>query len=381
IQTLPAERYAALLINHMRITAPQGEMLERSLRQLADQPYSPELWESVILPARVSGYRPELLDTLLSQGNLFWHITQQHEISFHLYEDIDWEADMSGVLESLEGKEKIIYEALLQRGASFMQRLSGLLDGVTPYDTLLDLAEKGLVCADSFLPVRQWMNKENIKSGSIKQRVSARSKALTTGRWEIARPLKELAIEEKIERIFDRVAIICRETVQGLLWTQVLETLRVWEYTGLARRGYFIEGLSGVQFIRDKDFVRTMQELTQPQDEIIWLSAVDPAQPWGKCLPHMQDRSFMNIPGNAVALRAGRPIAIFERQGKVLRVFETESLTEALRVFIKDYARMKILPTQGRLVIKQYPEEAVDSLAAVGFMHELQDYVIYRGIM
>lgn len=43
--------------------------------------------------------------------------------------------------------------------AEVVQRLSGLIEGDSPYDTLIDLTEKGLVCADSFLPIRQWINK------------------------------------------------------------------------------------------------------------------------------------------------------------------------------------------------------------------------------
>ena len=379
IKTLPSERYAALLVNRVRRTAPPNELLEMSLKSLSNQPYQAALWESVLLPARVGGYRPELLDTLLAQGNLFWHIIQGSGLCFHRYEDIDWEEDMSPVLDTLEGNEKIVYEALLKRGASFMQRLSVLIEGASPYDTLLGLAEKGLVCADSFLPVRQWMNKENLLKGTVKVRVSARSKAMTTGRWELLRPLTQLTIEQQLERAFDHAVILCRETVQSLSWLKALETLRVWEYTGRVRRGYFIVGLSGVQFIRDKDFAGTMMELEQPRDEILWLSAIDPAQPWGKSLSHMENRSFINVPGTAVALCAGAPVAVFERQGKVLRVFDDKLLSEALRVFAHDYAGKRIFSTVNRLMVKQYPKEAVDALSSAGFLREMQDYVMYRG--
>jgi ATP-dependent Lhr-like helicase len=375
---LPSDRFAALLASRVRITAPPKDLLEVSLKLLCDQPYPVALWESVLLPARVVGYRTELLDTLLAQGNLFWHITPGLGLSFHRYEDIDWEFDLSAVLDTLGGNEKIIYDALLRRGASFMQRLSGLIETSSPYDTLIELTEKGLVCADSFFPIRQLLNKENLKKGSVRQRVTVRSKALTNGRWELSRPLKPLTIEQLLERAFDRSVIICRETVQGLPWGKALETLRVWEYTGRVRRGYYIEGLSGIQFIREKDFAGTMQELEQPRDEIIWLSAVDPAQPWGKILSHMQDKSFLNVVGTAVALRAGIPVAVFERQGKVLRVFDDTSLPEALRIFSNDYAKRRLFPMLNRLTVKEYPQVAVIALASAGFIRELQDYALYR---
>ncbi|HHV10895.1 MAG TPA: DEAD/DEAH box helicase [Clostridiales bacterium] len=381
IKTLPSQRYASLLTGRLMVPAPPGEQLEAALELLCDQPYAPQLWEGVLLPRRVTAYRTELLEAVLSQGNMVWSITGDLELCFHRYEDIDWEADMTGVADSLEGSQKVLYETLLKRGASFMQRLSGLLEGNdTPYDVLMGLMEKGLVCADSFLPVRQWMNKESMGKTTLRGRVAARAKALTTGRFEITRPLKALTMEQKLERIFERVIILSRETLQGqgVSWAAALETLRVWEYTGRVRRGYFIEGLSGIQFIRDKDFARVMQELEQPGSEVLWLSSVDPAQPWGKYFPHMQDRAFINVAGTAVALREGRPVAVLERQGKGLRVFEQEHVEEVMGAFVHDFRKKRLFTAQNRIVVKQYPPEAAEALAKAGFLRELQDYVLYR---
>jgi ATP-dependent Lhr-like helicase len=134
-----------------------------------------------------------------------------------------------------------------------------------------------------------------------------------------------------------------------------------------------------MQYIRDKDFAGLMFELEQPDDEIVWLSAVDPAQPWGKYLAHYQDRTFMNVPGTAVALRGGVPVAVSERQGKTLRVFDGASLPDVLRAFAQDYSTRRLFPTLRRLTIKEYPRQAADALEAAGFMREMQDYVMYRG--
>ncbi|HKL79194.1 MAG TPA: DEAD/DEAH box helicase, partial [Mobilitalea sp.] len=230
----------------------------------------------------------------------------------------------------------------------------------------------------SFMPVRQWLGKEKVQKSTIRQRVNSRVMALTAGRWELSRPLVTLSVEQQLERLFDHVIIISRETVQGLPWVKALETLRVWEYTGRVRRGYFIEGLSGIQFIRDKDFAGIMLALEQPRVDLMWLSAIDPAQPWGKSLPHIQGKSFINVPGTMVALRAGLPVAVFERQGKVLRVFDDTFLSEALRIFAEDYAKRRLYSLLNRLIVKEYPKEAADALTSAGFMHEMQDYVLYR---
>lgn len=258
-----------------------------------------------------------------------------------------------------------------------MQRLDGLIEG-SPYDTLLKLAEKGLVSADSFVPVRQWLNRDKLRKGTARQRVNARTKILQTGRWEVTRPLRTMTVEEQLDCNFDRAVILCRETIKGISWSTALETLRIWEYTGQVRRGYFIEGLSGIQFIREKDYAGTMLALLQPREEITWLSAVDPAQPWGKFLKHWKDRTFLNVSGTAVALRAGVPAAVLERQGKILRIFDWDHAEEALHAFTRAYAGRRIFSYQNRIVVKDYPGEAAGLLHSAGFIHELQDYVIYR---
>ncbi len=378
IRTQPSQHYAALLADRLYIAAAPADQTEAVLKQYADLVYPVSVWESIILPARVSKYRPELLDTVLAGGNLFWKLHAEEGISFHRYEDIDWEAAVSAEEAGLEGKEKLLYEALYKRGASFIQRLSGLIEGESPYDLLLGLAEKGYVCADSFAPIRHREIKEKLNKATLKRRISAKAKVMSTGRWEIIRPLKTLTMEEQLERIFDRAVILSRETARGISWSQALETLRIWEYTGRVRRGYFIEGLSGIQFIREKEFSAVMSALEQSKEEVAWLSALDPAQPWGRCLPHKEGRSFSLLPGTAVAMRAGLPIAVLERQGKLLRVFESEYLVQAMRAFALDYSRRRIFTAQNRLLIREYPPEAVKALTEAGFKRELQDYVLYR---
>ena len=378
IKTLPPERYAALLASRLYSPAPPKEQLEAALKPLCGAAYPPAWWETVLLPTRVGGYRPEMLDSLLAQGRMVWRITPESELSFHLYEDTDWDADISQSGGLLNDREKLLFDALQKRGASFPHSLSSLLGDGAVQDTLLHLAEKGLARADSFVPIRQWLNAGQNDKVTARRKVNARVMAATSGRWELLRPLKDLSMEQRLERAFDRCIILCRETAQGLDWNEAVKLLRLWEYTGRVRRGYFIEGLSGMQFIRDNDFAGVMQSLEHPAEEIIWLPAADPAQPYGKNLAHIPERPFMNLPGNAVALRQGIPVAVFERQGKTLRVFEEESLAETLRIFVQMYSSRRVFPTQTRLTVKEYPPEAADALYEVGFKKEMQDFVLYR---
>ncbi|KAI4453301.1 atp-dependent helicase lhr-related-related [Holotrichia oblita] len=380
IKTMPSERYAALLASRLKIAAPPAEQLERALKSHIDTTLPLAVWENVILPVRVNSYRPALLDTYLAGGSMFWRITDDG-LSFHLYEDIDWDADISDDTQ-LEGDEQILFNALHKRGASFASSLSSLLSGATAHDALIALTGKGLVHADNFAPVRQLLNMEKINKTTIKQRINARVAATASGRWDLSRPLVEPQLEKLLERAFDKSIILCRETARnlGATWASALETLRIWEYTGRVRRGYFIEGLSGAQFIREKDFTSVISALENLPSEIVWLPASDHLQPWGRVLEHMPERSFINSSGSVVALNAGVPLAVFERQGQTLRIFDDNGIEEALKIFAKEYSQRRVFPTVKRLVLKQYPPEASGMLEEAGFARIAVDFTA-KGII
>jgi ATP-dependent Lhr-like helicase len=378
IKTLPAERYAALLAGRLLTNGTAAMRMEDALKSLCGYCYTPELWENVIFPNRVDNYKPELLDKLLAEGGFSWRMEGDGALSFYAYEDLDWDGEPLGVGAELEGNEKLLYEALKKNGASFINRLSSLLNGASPYEPLLALAEKGIACADSFVPVRNLINKTKIDTAPIRQKIKSRVTALTAGRWELVRPLKELTIQQQLERAFDRYVILSKETAQGINWAEAIRVLRLWEYTGQVRRGYFIEGLSGMQFIREKDFAGAAFALNQQDTSIIWTSAIDPLQPWGKLLAHRQDKAFMNVAGTVTALRGGGVAAVFERQGKSLTVYDLDSMEAVLSAFVKDFRQKRLYPSLKRIILKQYPKEAEEALTKAGFTIEMQDMVLYR---
>lgn len=379
VTTCPSAAYAALLLSRINQSAPPEEAIKSAVGSLAGTAYPVTLWEGQMLPLRVKGYRENLLDGYLAKGEYFWHM-EEGRIRFERTDEIDWEETSQIKEEALSEKERLIVQALSRRGASFMQALNGVLPDESPYDTLLSLMEKGIVCADSFLPVRQWMNKEKIKKTTARQRVGARIKAQQAGRWDLVHPIRKRTLQEEMDDCFRRYLVLCRETAAlcGLSWQEALTLLRVQEYTGQVRRGYYVEGLSGAQFIRKEDFGSVTSRLLHMPQELLWISAADPMQPWGKLLPHQPNLAFTNIPGTAVALRGGLPVALFERQGKILKVFSQEYAEEALCLFAKNYRQGHIFADRKRITVKEYPAEAAGALGASGFVREALDYALYR---
>ncbi len=379
ISTCPPDAYASLLLSHINRPAPPEESIQTAVSGLSGMALPAAAWENLILPLRVKGYRENLLDNLLAKGEYFWHM-EDGRIQFDRTDDIDWDLPLQIDSKALSEKEQLIINVLARRGASFMQALNNVLPGESPYDTLLSLMEKGLVCSDSFLPVRQWQNREKINKQASRRRVSARVKAMHAGRFDLVRPLRALTVQEQMTRCFDRYLVLCRETASacGLSWQDALSLLRVQEYTGQVRRGYFVEGFSGAQFIRKDDFAVVTARLLHPSKELIWINAADPLQPWGKLLSHQAGLAFTNIPGTAVALRGGLPVMLFERQGNILRVFDPAYSVEALRLFTEEYRQGRIYADRKRIVVKEYPPETAELLAECGFVRESPTYTLYR---
>lgn len=378
-RTYPPQRYAAYLASGIRTPGSASDQLREGLLALTDIALPVKIWESAVLPARTSGYRPKLLDALLAQGDVFWQIDagEKPMLRFIVAGDVDWAA-LPMTSEALEGTERAAYELLLARGASFAQAIAPLLGGASALDALTSLALKGYVHADSFAPLREWQAAQGAKKRDVKRRASSRASAQQAGRWEPVRPVRELTGEERIERAFDRAGILCRETAGDIPWGQALEILRIWEYTGRVRRGYFIEGLSGAQFIREKDYARVLARLETPDEEVLWLNAVDPAQAWGKSLNHRPGAAFMCVAGTAVALRAGRVVAVAEHQGAVLRAIDQEDAHEAVRALAIFFRQKRIFPDQQSLCVKDYPETLGKALEAAGFRREVRDYILWR---
>ncbi len=403
--TQPGEAYAAMMAAGAERNAAPEEQLGLTVKQYCGQAFPAAWWEGVIFPRRIKGYRENVLDQFLAKGEYFWHFNPEGNLCFERYEDIDWERPVRETGAGLNKDEQLLYQELKRRGASFMRAFNSLpLEG-SAQEGLLSLAEKGYVYADSFLPVRQWLNWDKIKKASPRARVNARVMALSAGRWDIVRPLREKTMEEWLEQLLQEHKILCRETyrkpdfsaddsigmeehIQNTGWGKALEILRIWEYTGKVRRGYYVAGMSGAQFVRAEEYEGVVLALQRyavrnrsADSEIIWLNASDPCQVWGKALTIKEGKPFMNIPGTLVALSGGKPIAVLERQGKSLRFLkmemESEKITNILKELVSLYKQKKLLSDKKRLVLKEYPALAEQALKDAGFHKEMLDYVLY----
>ena len=98
----------------------------------------------------------------------------------------------------------------------------------------------------------------------------------------------------------------------------------------------------------------------------------------GDVYKRQEGRNFLNVTGTAVGCLGGAVVAVLERQGNTLRVFDELNLRECLAVFAQEYQRGRIFPLLKRIVVKKYPDTAKEALTQAGFFSEMQDYVLYR---
>lgn len=403
-RTCPSYRYAALAADRMTLGVPWEEQLEYTLKQYCGRYFPAAAWENIIFARRVKGYQEQMLDRVLAKGEYFWRMKPGSGLCFLNYDDIDWEADVLSADADLDGPKLAVCKELLKRGAAFPKPLFRLLEEQfmisDAQEVLLDLAEMGLIYGDSFFPVRQLLNRDKLKKASPRQRVNARVKAMSAGRWDLERPICSKSMEQILDCLFSEKMIVCRETFrqsvmdrgdldacEDMNWSRALELLRIWEYTGQVRRGYFVAGMSGAQYIKGEAYDGIRRELEMDSDEIVWLNAADPAMVWGRELANVCDAagaSFQKVPGTVVGLYGGRAAVVMERQGKVLRIFDEEvcgkegGLQKMMENFVHAFQQKQVLPAVKRLLVKEYPKEAEEALKAAGFQKEMLDYALYR---
>lgn len=376
IRTVSPENYAALLATSRSASGTAGERLMNGLRPLLDVALPVAAWD-VLLPALTAGYAARHIDGLIASGQVTWRVLpgKTPQLKFCDTERIDWEAAPEDMWrdEKLDEDELSMLRALKLRGASFINALPRP-QSRSALAVLTNLCMKGLVVADSLEPLRGGAEKG--------ARREARRNAIQSGarRWELARPIKALDMDGQLEQVFDRYGIASRETLAlcGVDRAGAFERLRGMEYTEQVRRGYFVRGLSGAQFVRAADFERIALRLEQPSECCVAMSAIDPLNAWGALLRQAEGEAFLRVAGCAVVLKAGRPVLICEQQGRVLRSIAPEFTDEAVSELARAFRMSQIYPKLRELTVSSFAPELAPALERAGFVREMLDYVLMR---
>jgi ATP-dependent Lhr-like helicase len=153
------------------------------------------------------------------------------------------------------------------------------------------------------------------------------------GRWSLARTSgilgpksEEATLAEAIGRQWlDRYGIVSREHWKrerpAVPWRPIYLELRRLEMRGEIRRGYFVDGLAGVQFART-DAVELLRAAPAEDAPVIILSASDPANVQNLPLQPEKRDSFARVRGRGsmIATINGVVVLVAESRGKAMRV-------------------------------------------------------------
>jgi ATP-dependent Lhr-like helicase len=290
--------------------------------------------EEEALPARVSDFQPRMLDELGAMGGVVWVGrgalgSNDGRVALYRRESAHLLLDPPGPYEAPSPLHEAVMNHLLTRGASFTTELQSWC-GRPKVDELMkalwDLVWDGRVTNDTFAPLR-----------SLKARgrpTRRRGNPAVGGRWSAVAHLVAPATETerahaRARMLLDRYGVVSREAAasEGLPggFSGVYPVLRAMEEAGRARRGYFVEGLSGAQFASPGAVDRLRGAREDGVDEVRVLPAVDPANPWGALLPWPEPADGGRAPQRAVGARVvlvgGAPVIYIQRGGKALRTF------------------------------------------------------------
>jgi ATP-dependent helicase Lhr and Lhr-like helicase len=327
-----------------RRRADAGTVLE-AVERLAGAAVPASALETLVLPGRVPGYSPALLDELTSAGEVVWVgagalpggdgwvvLAPADGAALVLPEpgEVSMTPLHSAVLEALGGGGALFFRMLADR-ASALLRDSGLGDSGVPLPddgemaaAVWDLVWAGLLTNDTLAPLRVVLGGQQ-RRASLQAVPRPRSASAgpfwpgrrrgfgrpamptragpptVSGRWSLlpGRPAGEEPGAQTVRAhalaltLLERHGVLTRGAVAaeriGGGFAAVYPVLRAMEEAGQCRRGYFVEGLGAAQFALpgavDRMRAMSVRASRSSAAAAVVLAAADPAQPYGAALP------------------------------------------------------------------------------------------------
>ncbi len=393
---------ARLFTRWQGVTQPRRglDALLDVVENLQGAPIPASVLESEVLPARILGYKPADLDTLIAAGEVVWcgiepigekdgrvalYLAEKLPVLWPVRPDQGSGVQGSGVRPQpseetpTREREEAIVAYLRAHGASFFQDLHDGTGGGYPgetIDSIWNLVWRGLLRNDALQALRAYCDRSGSASSGrsakparrVHQQTGFRSRRTTPptaqGRWA----LNSVAFDEarsgtewshaEAQQLLARYGVVFRETAhaEGLPggFSAVYDVLKALEESGRVRRGYFAADLGATQFAMPAavDLLRSLRvKRDGDKSEMLMLAATDPANPYGALLkwPSGGDASssLTRSVGARVALCDGALIAYLRRGNPNLQVFLPEEepargqAAKSLAEFLVDRAQIE----------------------------------------
>lgn len=331
---------------------PHERLLE-VIAQLEGLPLPYSELERRILPARVPGFEPRMLDELGAAGEIVWighgalgpkdgRVALYRRARLALLHRVP---DAAAPDAPIHGA---ILDHLARAGASFLVELSMAADargarasGTDLHEALWDLVWAGLITNDTFSALRSLARRAGKKPASqAAPRQAGRRRFADAGtgggRWSrvdrliFTTPSDTERAHALALQLLERYGVTSREAAraEGLEggFGAVYDVLRAMEEAGRVRRGWFVDGLQGAQFAFPGavDRLRGVRETGETPLAVV-LPTIDPANPYGALLPWPatsgDDGGPRRVAGASVVLVDGEPVLYLSAGGKRLLTF------------------------------------------------------------
>ena len=378
------------------------ERLAGVVEQLAGLPLPASVLERDILPARIPGYQPRLLDELGALGEVAWvgcgplgRDDGRIALVRPGREAVRPVGPPDGVERPTDPRHEAIREHLGRRGASFYRELFAAAGGGSErevLDALWDLVWAGEVTNDTFAPLRALRWKRTAGGGPRRPRagrLTSLGPPEAAGRWSLVEAV-EVAPTARIHAqslgLLERHGVLTREAVasEGIAggFSAVYPILRAMEEAGRIRRGYFVDGLGAAQFALAGalDRLRATREAAEGPDRasVHLLAATDPANPYGAAIPwprrdEADRRPLQRAAGAYVALVDGLAVTYLERGGTTLQTLAPADDPASAAAALRSLATLVADGRLHELVIRKVDGLPVaespwrDALLAAGF--------------
>ncbi|MBN1292824.1 MAG: DEAD/DEAH box helicase [Candidatus Latescibacteria bacterium] len=389
-----------------------SEDLQERLDMLLGYPARVSLWETDILPARLSPYYTSWLDSVMHECDLIWFGCGKERIS------LCFEADYELYAETFEttdkNNENVLYKSVheLKQIFSVMVGKIGFADiarlSRIPVDTLSDglwqLVWEGSVTNDDFNTLRRGIL-NRFRSEKLPEQ-SGRRHRPGFNRWKNARPFtgnwymlpkadmgtsdaldRQEFIKDRIRQLFLRYGILFRELLRNelpsLQWGSIFRTLRLMELSGEVFTGHFFKGLYGLQFCTH-GALRVLNK-PLPNDTIYWMNATDPASLCSLGIDDLKGVLPARLPTTHLVYHGQNLVLISKRSGNELlfRVGpETELIGEYLEMFNVQLSRQfqpqKIIKVETVNDVPVFESPYLKALKNFGFKKDYKAVVLRK---
>jgi ATP-dependent helicase Lhr and Lhr-like helicase len=345
------------------------DRLREQLVPLQGLALTPETWEADVLPRRVGAWSATWIDQLCASGELVWVGAgalgrNSGRVALYFREDAPLVGPPPARGDPPDAPAHAAVRERLARGSCFFTDLLVDVD-LAPeelQEALWDLAWAGEVTNDAFAPLRAprltlaraqraaAASRSGMRAGRRFGSHRGGAQAQVQGRWSLTAPLFEVPAQPVdpsarrralAELLLERYGILTRELVlaEGVPggFSALYPELAQLETLGVARRGYFVEGLGGAQFALPGAVERLRAQQAPAEAAPLVLAATDPAQPYGAALPWPRrvdepararegarergaaGRRPSRTPGALVVLAGSEPVLYLERGGRALQ--------------------------------------------------------------